>query len=329
MPDTLRNATLRQLQIFLMAAERGSFAQAAAQLHLTKPAVSMQMAQLAEAAGQPLFEKVGRNLRLSRAGQALLPYAQRIAQAVREGGEELDALKGLRHGRVRIALVATTQYFMPRLLALFRGEHPGIQLEVSIGSREQVIRHLQNRDVELAIMGRPPQHMPVTAEPFAQHPHGIIAAPQHRLTVKRRVDPRELAVETFMAREPGSGTRHAMDEYFSQHAIEPAAVQEMNSNESIKQAVMAGMGLAFISLHTVSLEHQTGHLVLLNAAGLPVSRNWFVIKLAGHPLSPSAMALEKFIRDEAPTFMQTLLPGVKAAGGARVIKKRHKPAQGK
>lgn len=321
MSETLRHATLRQLHIFLTAAEKGSFARAAAELHLTQPAVSMQMAQLSEVAGQPLFEKVGRSLRLTQAGHALVPYAQRITQAVREAGETLDALKGLRHGRVRIALVATTQYFMPRLLTMFRAAHKGIQVDVSIGSREQVIRQLENREVELAIMGRPPHHVAVSAQPFAQHPHGIIAAPQHRLAGKRRIDPRQLATEDFIAREPGSGTRHAMDQYFDQHGIEPASVQEMHSNESIKQAVMAGMGLAFISLHTVILEHQTGHVALLDVKGLPVARSWYVLHLQEHQLSASAQALKGFIQDESPAYMHTLLRGL-GVEGARPAKTR-------
>lgn len=308
MPDSLRHATLRQLQIFLVAAEHGGFGRAAQALHLTQPAVSMQMAQLSAAAGQPLFERAGRSTRLTEAGQALLPHAQRIAQTLRDASESLDALKGLRHGHLRVAVVATTQYFAPRLLARFRAQHPGVQVDVLIGERDHVIALLEKGQVDLAIMGRPPVHLPLVAEPFAQHPHGIIAPTDHPLAGKRRIEPRRLLAWPFVAREPGSGTRHAMTQYFAQQGLEPTIAQEMTSNESLKQAVMAGLGLAFISLHTVSLEHQTGHLVLLDAKGLPVVRSWYVLHLAHHRLPPSAQALKRFMHEDAPKLMGSLLP---------------------
>jgi DNA-binding transcriptional LysR family regulator len=310
--DSLRRATLRQLQIFLIAAEKGSFARAASELHLTHPAISMQMAQLSDVAGQPLFEKMGRTVRLTEAGHVLLPYAHRIVHTVREAGDALDGLKGPQRAGVRIALVATTQYFMPRLLAMFRTAHKGIEVNVTIGSREQVIRQLENREVELAIMGRPPGKLVVSAQPFAEHPHGIIAAPQHRLAGCRLLDPKLLINEKFIAREPGSGTRYAMEQYFAEHGIEPLEVQEMHSNESIKQSVMAAMGLAFISLHTVILEHQTGLVVLLDAKGLPVTRNWYVLHLQDQALSRAAQALKGFILEEGATHMHALLRGLGA-----------------
>lgn len=308
MSDALRHATLRQLQIFLAAAEHQSFARAAEVLHLTQPAVSMQMSQLSEALGVALFERRGRNLALTHAGQTLVPYVERVAQTLREASEALDALQGLRQGQLRIALVTTTRYFAPRLVAQFRQEHPQIGLEVSIANREGVIAQLESNHVDLAIMGRPPTHLPVVAEAFAKHPHGVIAAPDHPLAGKRRLAPSRVKDEPFIAREPGSGTRHAMDQYFSEHRIEPPIVQEMNSNESIKQAVMAGLGLAFISLHTVSLEHQTGHLALLDLKGLPIVRSWYVLHRANRSLSPAAIAFKKFMHAQAPEFMKSLLP---------------------
>ena len=309
MPDTLRHATLRQLQIFLVAAEHGSFVRAAQVLHLTQPAVSMQMSQLAESVGIPLFEKRGRNLVLTQAGRTLLPHVERVAQTLREAGEAIDALQGLHHGTLKIALVTTTRYFMPRLIAQFRAQHPQIELDVSIDPRDSVIAQLENNHVDLAIMGRPPTHMPVVAEAFAAHPHGVIAAPDHALAGKKRVAPGRIADQPFLARESGSGTRHAMEQYFGEHRLNPPLVHEMTSNESIKQAVMAGMGLAFISLHTVLLEHQTGNLVLLDLQGLPVVRNWYVLHRASRRLSPAAAAFKQFLHAEAPAYMAKLLPG--------------------
>jgi len=309
MPEALRHATLRQLQIFLAAAEHSSFARAAELLHLTQPAVSMQMSQLSETVGLPLFEKRGRNLCLTRAGETLVPYVERIAQTLREASEAVDALQGLRQGRIKIALVTTTRYFAPKLLAQFRAQHPQIELDVSIIDREGVIAQLENNQVDLAIMGRPPTHMAVVSEAFAKHPHGVIAPPEHPLAGKKHLAPQKLAREPFLSRESGSGTRYAMEQYFAEHGLSPPVLQEMTSNESIKQAVMAGMGLAFISLHTISLEHQTGHLVLLDVKGLPVVRSWFVLHRAGKSLSPAAVAFKQFMHAEAPAYMKTLLPG--------------------
>ncbi|NRF65400.1 LysR family transcriptional regulator [Aquincola sp. S2] len=316
MPDTLRHATLRQWQIFLVAAEHESFVRAAQLLHLTQPAVSMQMSQLAESVGLPLFEKRGRNLALTQAGQTLVPFAERLAETLRDAGEAIDALQGLHRGRLRIALVTTTRYFMPRLIAQFRQAHPQIELDVSIEHREGVIGRLDGNQVDLAIMGRPPTHLALQAEPFAKHPHGVIAAPDHPLAGKRRVQPKKVAREAFIAREAGSGTRHAMEQYFAAHGLDPPLAREMTSNESIKQEVMAGMGLAFISLHTVLLEHQTGHLALLDLQGLPVVRDWYVLYRSGRRLSPAAAAFREFLKAEAPGYMARLLPA--GAKGRRV-----------
>jgi DNA-binding transcriptional LysR family regulator len=309
MSDPLRHATLRQLKIFLTAVEHSSFVRAASVLHLTPPAVSMQMSQLAQGVGQTLFEKRGRRLVLTRAGETLLPYAERVANTLREAGEAIDALQGLRRGKITIGVVTTTRYFAPRLIAQFRSQHPDIELDVDIADREALIVRLENNHLDLAIMGRPPTHLAVVAEVFAKHPHGIVAPPDHPLAGGRRLGPKRLAKEPFIARESGSGTRHAMEQFFTTHSLNPPIVHTMTSNESIKQAVMAGMGLAFISLHTISLEHQTGHLVLLDVKGLPMVRDWYVLHLAHKSLSPAATAFKAFVHAQGPAYMARLLPG--------------------
>lgn len=309
-PSALRYATLRQLQIFLAATEHGSFAQAAQALHLSPPAVSMQMSQLAQSLGVALFEKRGRQVVLTTAGKTMRPYVEQIAQTLREAIEALDALQGLRDGNLRIGIVTTTRYFAPRLIAQFRAQHPGIALEVNIANREAIIAQLDNNQVDLAIMGRPPTHLPLVSEVFAKHPHGIIAAPTHPLASKHRLTPKRLASEPFIARELNSGTRHVMEQFFSEHQLTPPIVQEMSSNESIKQAVMAGMGLAFISLHTVQLEHQTGHLALLDVKGLPVMRDWYVLHRSQKAVSPAMSAFKAFVHDQGPSYMAQWLPGL-------------------
>lgn len=311
MNKPLRNATLRQLSIFLVAAEHKSFARAAELLNLTQPAVSMQMSQLADSAGMALFEKSGRGLSLTRAGRALVPYAQSIKQMLREAGEEMDALQGLKHGKIKIAMVTTARYFAPKLIAKFQAQHEEIELDITIANRRNVIEKLENNQTDLAIMGRPPARLAVETEWFADHFYVIIAPPEHPLAAnKKRFSPDKLQDEVFLAREAGSGTRMVLDHFFSDNDLETPKLQEMTSNESIKQAVMAGMGLAVISKHTIGLECQTGNLAILKVRNMPVKRAWYVLHLAKKPLSPAARAFKIFMRAEAPAYMKALFPEV-------------------
>ncbi|MFO0387972.1 MAG: LysR family transcriptional regulator [bacterium] len=309
--DPMRHVTLRQVQIFLVAAEYLSFVRTAKALHLTQPAVSMQMSQLGEALGAPLFEKHGRKVILSQAGQTFLPYAQEIAQVLSRAGEAMLGLKNQPRGKVQLALVTTSRYFAPRLLAQFRTQYPGIELEVSIANRENVIGKLEQGQIDLAVMGRPPMRLAVEAHPFAKHPHVIIAAPSHALAGQKRISPKKLETCPFLVREPGSGTRLALDQYLSESGIRLQHLQEMTSNESIKQAVMAGMGLALISQHTIGLECQTGHLAVLDIKGLPVVRTWYVVHLADRSLSPAAQLFQQYMQEQAPAMIDMQFPGAR------------------
>lgn len=316
----LRNATLRQLQIFESAADLLSYARAAEALHLTQPAVSMQIAALEESAGLPLFERIGRKLFLTAAGAELLVHSRRISGALREAGEAMDSLHGLSSGRLSVAVVSTAKYFAPRLLTQFRDEHPQLELRLHDANREEVLRLLRDNAVDLAIMGRPPNDIETIAESFAQHPHIVIAPPSHALAKRRRISARDLSKETFISREPGSGTRSAMERYFAQHHIAPGITMVMSSNESIKQAVMAGMGLAFISSHTVGLEIESGHLTSLDVIGCPVMRRWYVVHLSAKRLTPIATAFRQFVFDRAPGYLQETF-GSTAPGRTRSRRK--------
>lgn len=319
----LRNATLRQLQIFEAAAEHLSYARAAEQLHLTQPAVSMQMTRLEDSVGLPLFERVGKKLYLTTAGTHFLIHIRRVSQAMREAGEAMDAVRGLATGQLSIAVVSTAKYFAPTLLTKFRSVHPAIELSLTDANREEVLRLLRTNAVDLAIMGRPPADIETSAESFAPHPHVVVAPPGHRLRGRRRIAVKELAGEPFISRESGSGTRSAMERFFAQHKIAPAIAMVMASNESIKQAVMAGMGLSFISSHTIGLELQTGHLVALDVAGLPVMRRWYVVHLAAKRLTPTAQAFKEFVFSEAPGYLAAIFP-VRQKKGSRHEGRPHK-----
>jgi len=291
----MRNVTLRQLRAFAEVARRLSFTAAAKALHLTQPAVSMQVRQLEQAAGLPLVEQLGRRVHLTDAGRELLRYAAGISDLLREADDAMKALQGIGGGELSIAVTSTAKYFAPRLLAEFRRRHPEVRLRLAVSNREAVVRALSENTVDLAVMGRPPRGLDTEASAFAKHPIVVIAAPGHPLAARRRVPLEALAGETFIIRERGSGTRAAMEHVFAERGFRVRETMEMSSNETIKQAVMAGMGIAFLSMHTIGLELRAQRLVLLPVAGLPVMREWFVIHRKGKRLSPAAQAFKSFL----------------------------------
>ena len=292
---TLRHTSLRRLRVFEAVARHRSYSRAAAELHLTQPAVSMQLRQLEAEAGLALVEQMGRRLDVTPAGRAIIECARAVMARLREADEALEALQGRSGGELALATVSTAKYHAPKLLAEFRRQHPGVQVRLSVSNREAVVRDLTENAVDLAIMGTPPRGLDTIAVPFAKHPIAIIAAPDHPLARRRRLPLARLAEETFLIRERGSGTRSAMERFFSARRFHPRETIEMSSNETIKQAVMAGMGVSFLSLHTVGLELQARRLIVLDIAGTPVMRAWHVIHRAKKRLSPVAQAFKAFL----------------------------------
>lgn len=308
----MKHVTLRQLKVFESVGRHLSFSRAAEELHLTQPAVSMQVKQLEEQAGLPLTEMVGKKVFLTIAGEELVRQARRIAQQLREAGEALDAIKGVRGGRLSIGVISTAKYFAPRLIAEFRRRKPGIELNLGVFNRETIVRQLADNEVDLAIMGQPPQEFATISEAFADHPLVIVAPPEHPLARLTQITAAQLSEETFLIREPGSGTRATMERYFADVGIAPRHALEMVGNETIKQAVMAGLGLAFISAHTVSLECEVGRLVKLPVTGTPVMRRWFVVHRTEKELMPVAETFRAFLLAEAPGLMAER-PAIKVA----------------
>jgi DNA-binding transcriptional LysR family regulator len=292
---SIQHVSLRQLRVFEAAATNRSFSKAAEALHLTQPGVSMHIKELETSAGLPLFERIGKKLYVTEAGQELLARAREILRALKDAEDTLDGLRGLRRGRINLAVVSTAKYFVPQLLARFGKDFPALEIRLAVSNRNSVIDQLVANEVDLAIMGRSPQSLDTVAEPFAQNPHVIIAAPDHPLAAQRRISVETVAKENFIVREPGSGTRLAMQQFFEEFGLACKVGMEMASNETIKQAVMAGMGLSFISRHTTNLEIQTGRLVVLDVRGTPVIRQWHVAHLAKKRLSPTAVAFKEFV----------------------------------
>ena len=291
----MRNVTLRQMRVFAAVARNLSFTRAARELHLTQPAVSQQVKLLEEEVGMPLFEQIGRKVHLAPAGVELLRYTDQAMELLRQASESLAAMRGLKRGVLKLGAVSTAKYFAPSLLSAFTPAYPEVTLEFEVGNREAIIQQLAANEIDLVIMGRPPRELDTVAEAFAKHPLVIIASPTHPLARKRRIRLDQLASEGFLIREEGSGTRASMERVFGERKVPFRVSMEVSSNETIKQAVMANMGLSFISSHTVGLELAARKLVILDVVGLPIIRDWYVIHLRDKVLAPIPAAFRTFL----------------------------------
>jgi len=314
----MKNATLRQLRVFAAAARHQSFGKAAEELHLTPPAISMQIRELEEQVGLPLFDRSGRQVALTVTGEYLLVYVRKVLATLKDAEDAIARFRGLETGRVSIGMVSTAKYFVPRMLAQFRQEHPAIEVKLAVGgNREQLVALLRANEVDLAIMGRPPREFATRAEPFAVHPHSVVTMPDHPLTRIGHAPASLLANYEFIIRETGSGTRAAMEKFFADHRLQPRVAMEMTSNETIKQAVMAGMGVSFLSLHTIGLERRAGLLAVPDVEGLPVLKRWYVVNTLSKTLSPAAEAFRYFILEEGERFLAQEYGTPEAASEAR------------
>lgn len=299
-PDLI---TIRQLRAIAAVAAGGSVTAAARSLNLTQPAITMQLRNLEELAGLPLIQRTGDGMVPTEAGREVLRLAARVEAAVVDCSRTLDMMSGRSGGRVSIGGVSTAKYFIPFAIAAFCREHPRIEMVLRIGNRREIMQAMRSYDLDFAIMGRPPPDVAVETHFIGDHPHVIVAAPDHRLAGRTGLAVADLACEVFLTREVGSGTRMLMEQYFEAADVVPSIGMEFDSNESIKQGVQAGLGIAFISAHTVAAERDDGRLVALEVAGLPVTRHWFVIRRSDKILLPPAQAAFDFMVDEAARFL--------------------------
>ncbi|HYD32500.1 MAG TPA: LysR substrate-binding domain-containing protein [Azospirillaceae bacterium] len=313
----MRYATLRQMQVFEAAARHLSFSKAAQELHLTQPAVSLQIKQLEGLATLPLFEQVGRRLHLTAAGEVLQRHAHAILGAVADAEEAMSALRGVRAGGLRIGVVSTAKYFAPFILSAFASGYPGVEVSLAVANRQQIVALLDENAIDLALMGQPPVDAQFVAVRFAEHPLVVIASPNHPL-VHRRIAPKGLDGETFLVREQGSGTRAAMERLMAEHGVMPGRLIEMASNETIKQAVMAGMGVSFLSQHTIGLEVSVRRLEILAVQGTPVVRHWNVVHREGKRLLPVGETFIRFLADQGARLVEE---------ATRVRPPRHRASQ--
>lgn len=305
--------TFRQLSVFEAVARRLSFSRAADELHLTQPAVSMQIKQLEGNVGMALFEQVGKKIYLTEAGNELFHYSRVIAQNLGEVEAVLNELKGLKRGKLKISVASTANYFAPQLLATFSQRFPTITVSLNVTNRGALLQQLGNNEMDMAIMGQPPRGDDLVAESFMDNPLVVIAPVTHPLAQEGAIPVERLGQETFLIREEGSGTRIAMTRYFDEYGIQPHIGMEMSSTEAIKQAVQAGLGLGVVSLHTVELELESNRLKLLDVQHFPIERHWFIVHRRDKRLSAAAQAFKTFMLTEAEALLTKAPPLSKIA----------------
>jgi LysR family transcriptional regulator for metE and metH len=303
-----RDLTIRQLRALAALSDGGSVTAAANRLNLTQPAVTLQLRNLQDLAGLPLLQRTSDGMTLTGAGQEVLALYERIEAAISGCATSLDMIAGRTGGRISIGAVSTAKYFVPFAIAAFSKLHPKIDISLSIGNRQEIRQALRGYELDFAIMGRPPPDVEVETNFIGDHPHIIVAARGHWLAQDYGLAAVDLTHETFITREQGSGTRMLMEQLFEDTELQPAIGMEMSSNETIKQAVIAGLGIAFISAHTVATELEDGRLVTLDVAGLPVVRQWFIVRRKDKVLLPPAQAMLDFLIAEGTRFLPTPRP---------------------
>jgi DNA-binding transcriptional LysR family regulator len=294
-----RTASFRQLATFHTVARLGSVSGAAEEMHLTQPAVSIQIGLLEASAQTPLLQRTGRGVRLTEAGELLAGYAGRILELWREAGEEMATLQGVFAGTLRVGAVTTAEYLLPPLLVTFADRNPKVKVKLQVGNRDEIVRLLAGQEIDVAIMGRPPAELKTASSAFARHPMAFLASPRHPVMQDPAPTLHRLAATHLLMRERGSGTRTTVERLFKDAGVPLRIGSEMSSNEAIKQMCAAGFGVAFLSLHTCMLELDAGVLQTIALPGHPIEREWFVIHLASRQLPQVAVAFEQFLSEQA------------------------------
>ncbi len=300
-------ASFKQLEALLLVARHESVSRAADALHVTQPAVSLQLRMLEEAAGTPLTRKVGRGIQLTAAGEVLVEFADRILRLWDQAGDELAALKGVISGTLRIGAVTTAEYLLPPMLVQFTTARPDVRIKLQVGSRSEIVNMLGRHEIDLAIMGTPPREFRTNAAPFAKHPMAFVASPRHPLMQKRRLALADIMDANLLVREKGSGTRTAVERVFKEAGYPLRIGSELSSNEAIKRMVVAGLGVAFLSVHACTLEFEAGLVKMLPMPGYPVEADWHVMHLTDKPIPTVAAAFQDFVIDHGQELVRTQL----------------------
>jgi DNA-binding transcriptional LysR family regulator len=293
------NATFRQLRLFLALAETGSVSQAARRCHVTQPTASMQLRELAESVGLPLHEVISRRVQLTDAGKELALTARAMANEWAAFEQRIDALRGLTRGALRVAVVSTAKYFVPRLLGSFCARYPEIDISLEVLNRDGVVQRLRDNLDDLYIMSMPPRDIELDDQVFLPNPLVVIASRSHPLASRRRLALKDLHAQRFILREQGSGTRMAIDAHFKQHGFTPDLRLELGSNEAIKEAVAGGLGISVLSQHALHGRTSEHGVRVLEVSGFPIDSRWHVVRPKGKQPSPIAKVFHEHLLAQA------------------------------
>ncbi|MBD2343737.1 LysR family transcriptional regulator [Anabaena subtropica] len=297
----MNQATLHQLKVFEAAARHGSFTRAAEELFLTQPTVSMQIKQLTKSVGLPLFEQVGKRLYLTEAGRELFATCRQIFETIAQFEMKVADLKGLKQGQLRLAVITTAKYFVPRLLGPFCQLYPGIDISLQVTNHERILERMISNMDDLYIMSQVPEHLDVTCHPFLDNPLVVVAPANHPLAKEKNIPIERLSNEPFIMREPGSGTRRTVQKLLEEQGVSVKVKLELGSNEAIKQAIAGGLGISVLSRHT--LLSDAPEFSILDVQHFPIKRTWYMVYPAGKQLSIVARTYYEYLLDAAKKFV--------------------------
>lgn len=306
----MKHATLRQLKVFESVARNLSFTRAAEELHLTQPTVSIQLKQLSDIVGLPLLEQIGKRIHLTDAGRELLKVCHDIFEGLSRFEMLVSDMKGVKAGKLRLAVITTAKYFVPRLLGPFCQRYPGIDVSLKVTNRERVLQRMADNEDDLYVLGQPPEQLDVAFEPFLENPLVVVAASRHPLAAEKRISPGRLEREQFLMRESGSGIRLATEQFFVQRGLKLKVRMELGSNEAIKHAVAGGLGIAVLSAHTLALERGSDELAILDVEDFPIRRHWYLAYPRDKQLSVVALTFLDFLRAEGKQLGEHYLRGM-------------------
>ncbi len=308
----LKHGTLPQLSVFEAVARLSSYTRAGEELYLAQPTVSVQIKKLTETVGLPLFEQVGKRVHLTDAGRELYTACQEIFEKLVAVEDRFASLRGLKSGRLRLAVSTTGKYFTPRMLAAFVQKYPGIEVSLQIHHRETLLERMAHNTDDLYIFGNPPPQSEAVSQKILPNPMVVFARADHPLARQKNIPFERFAKEPFLIREPGSGTRMVAQQVFESHGVKPLIRMELSTNEAIKQAILAGLGVSILSRYTLGLNVEQDQLVTLDVEGFPLEHHWYFCYPVGKQLSAIAQAFMDFTRLHAKSLVLDHLPRTKS-----------------
>ncbi|WP_026079584.1 LysR family transcriptional regulator [Spirulina subsalsa] len=296
----MMQATLHQLRVFQAVAHHGSFTRAAEELLITQPTVSSQIKQLSHHVGLPLFEQIGKQLYLTQAGEALLATCNDVFERLEQFEMTVADLQGIKRGRLRLGVVTTAKYFVPRVLGSFCQRYPDVDIALQVTNHQKLVRRMQENLDDLYILSQPPTDLDLNTHPVLENPLVVIAHRDHPLAKKSHIALKQLQNVPFIMRESGSGTRRAIQQLFNQYKINVQVRLELGSNEAIKQAIAGGLGISILSQHTLNTEGDRSELAILNVQHFPIQTHWYASYLRGKQLSVIAQTFLDYLLAESP-----------------------------